>query len=63
MLSANDKYGDALINGSLNVILHYNTVIPWLILLDLLMRLSMATNDQPNGNNLVMSKPMWQGWI
>ena len=32
-------------------------------LFDLHMRLSLAIVDQPNGNNLVMSKPMWQGWI
>ena len=52
-----------VINGNLNVILRYKAVITWLILFDLHMRLSLATVDQPNGNNLVMSKPMWQGWI
>ena len=45
------------------VILRYKAVITWLILLDLHMRLSLAIVNKPNGNNLVMSKPMWQGWI
>ena len=52
-----------MISVNLIVILRYKAVITWLILPDLHMRLSLAIVNKPNGNNLVMSKPMWQGWI
>ena len=59
-----------MINGNLDVILHYKAVIIWLSLTDFTkhhnvqgtqMRFSLTSANNPNGNNFIKSKPLWQG--